>query len=233
MDILTNIIFLLVGALIGFCCNVIVAWQFAYNQFLSSTASHRIRMVVEATKDILAASPQAHAQRSRLRDQYRYSLGVMIDDLSKVFGRGTEGFCTDGPWPVLVPYNDQRPKDPMKDNEGEPLDRWSKFDRYVRPVVEDINPTSFLGDSWWLRLDTRKKQRLEQLTKLSQLCDQLESTISLLDAALEGTPFVRFENTNTAIAIWPKHEHASEIKQLTDEFRELHAAWRAWLEVAQ
>jgi len=147
MDILINIVFLLVGAAIGFFCNIIVGWDFSYKQFLSSTASHRIQMVIKATKDIIATPLEDYVKRSRLRDQYRYSLGVMIDDLTKAFGRAETSFNRNGPWPLLVPYNEERPQDPMKGNDGKPLDRWHQFNKYVKPVVEDINPSSFLQHS--------------------------------------------------------------------------------------
>jgi len=61
----------------------------------------------------------------------------------------------------------------------------------------------------------------------------LETTISLLDAALEKTPMVKFESTGMAYVIIPNTEYEDELEPLVEEYRKLHDTWKKWLRAVQ
>jgi len=119
---------------LGVIGSVIAALILIWIQFRYSTAGYRVDKVREATEKITAPN----ADTSLLRNKYRYSLGVIIDDLHQSF---KNGFNERGPWPALVDNGDEC--EPIEANKSG--DRWDKFNRYIRPVVEDINTYSFVG----------------------------------------------------------------------------------------
>lgn len=235
-----TIISLIIGAFAGYWINVAVAWKISHSQFLSSIAGHRINMTVKATVEIINSPRKNSDQRSRLRDKYRYSLGVIIDILERSFGK--DAFSTEGPWPCLTEVNKENlTENPLKNDKGEDIDRWRYFDNYVRPVVQDINSYSFIGKSRWLRLSRRRRETINQLDKLTQLCNQLEVAVSVLDAALEQKSLVEFYQEGSEVMIKPKlmidgeewkdHEKGV-VRNLIDEYNKLHAAWIEWLRVS-
>jgi hypothetical protein len=125
----------------GILTSLVASLFITIKQFGDSTAGYRVQMVIEATRELTANRPHT----SPLRDRYRFSLGVIIDDLHQSFPPN-KGFPANGPWPPLV-HNGNKCED-----DGKQGDRWDKFERYIRTVIEDINVYSFLGG---LRLTSR------------------------------------------------------------------------------
>ena len=104
------------GVACGFLVNIIVGLWFSWAQLSCSTAGYRVKKTVEGTQKII----NQEAGRGRERDRYRYSLGVIIDDLEQTFGR--EGNFNDKEWPCLVDY-DPNTHDFSKDEKGKYKDR--------------------------------------------------------------------------------------------------------------
>jgi hypothetical protein len=65
------------GVLLGFIANIAVGIWFSYDQFSRSSAGFRVKNTVEATQRII----DEERDRGSLRNKYRYSLGVIIDEL--------------------------------------------------------------------------------------------------------------------------------------------------------
>jgi hypothetical protein len=156
------------SAALGFIVGILINVLFTYWQFKDSLAGNRVKMVAEGTREIIAKLRSSDSYPGQLRNKYRYSLGVIIDDLSKM---RSGGFKDNGKWPLLVDNVD--------------VDHWSRFIRYVRPVVDDINPYSVLAGFRDLRLPL-----LGELHALINLCWQLEIVVSELDAAFENPSVV-------------------------------------------
>jgi hypothetical protein len=212
---LTDILLLLAGFVLG----IVGALIIAYWQLHASTTGYRIRMTVDATKALTDLTEQS----SKSRNRYRYSLGVVLNQLADAFPRDTE-FNPDGDWPCLVDFNTNNPKAPLKNDAGQNIDRWALFDRYVRPVINDINPYSFLR---WIKIHPT----ILQLDGLIRLCNQLEAVISELDAALEGdNPTVEVKMITESKAVIHVKD-SSKVEPLRNEYKQLHAAWHEWLRV--
>jgi hypothetical protein len=185
----TDIILLIVGALLG----IVVSFILFVLQFWASVARRRVERVAQATNEILA-----NARRSGpLRNIHRYSLGVIIDDLR--YFNGTP------PWPCIIERNSN--------------DRWDRYDKYIRPVVEEITPYAFLGrglPSWaW-------PQTLQRVYALSLLCDQLETVTGLLDGAVEEKAIV-IENRLITQVLNDLYDDKIEA-----EYRTLYDRWETW-----
>jgi len=189
---------------LGVIGSVIAALALIWIQYQQSTAGYRVAKVREATEKITTSN----ADTSLLRNKYRYSLGVIIDDLHQGF---KDGFNERGPWPVLVDNGDEC--EPQVDKSG---DRWDKFNRYVRPVIEDINTYSFVG---LLQVSSS----LRQLRLLTILCHKLEDGVSETDAAF-GNGLVCNKDNRTFI----RKNVTENIEDLTKAYYELYLAWRNW-----
>ncbi|MEP7284555.1 MAG: hypothetical protein ABI947_02150 [Chloroflexota bacterium] len=190
---------------------LLIAWQFS-----SSTAGYRIKKVGEATEALTIT----HSHTSPLRDKYRYSLGIIIDDLHQSF---KDGFNENGPWPALVDNGEEcEPKEMTHCEEemakNKSKDRWDKFNKYIRPVIEDINTYSFIG----LLQFTSSFRRLHTLTKL---CHRLEDTIGELDAAFENKTVCTNGKENRIIVRGGKELEATNVR---DAYAKLYKAWLEW-----
>ncbi|MBN1964797.1 MAG: hypothetical protein JW910_09130 [Anaerolineae bacterium] len=202
---------LLLGFCLGILTNVLAAPIVLYWQFSSSIAGYRVKHTVQATRDIVDQLEQADTYTGTLQNKYRYSLGVMIDAMAQDF-RG--GFAPDGPWPLLI----------AKPNPDKPnSDRWERFNKYVRPVMEDINAYSIIG---WLHFIPL----LNQLRILVELCTQLENTFSEIDRVLQYQGnLIRIDEGGISPVDANSFDHAA-VRQLQSEFHRLYEVWCAWLE---
>ena len=149
-----DIILLVAGAIVGFVLDVVLSLILSLDQYWGYTGN-RVKKVVAATREIIEAKG-----RSRLRNRYRYSLGVIIDILDQIW-KG-DNFKRDA-WPCLVNFaDDANGRLCIADQEGKPdpkADRWDLFNRYVRPVIEDISNFSFIGRyglARWFSKDIRQ-----------------------------------------------------------------------------
>jgi len=210
------------AALFGFLANIIVGLWFSLDQFRSSMSGYRVKKVVEATRKII----NQEAGRSRERDRYRYSLGVILDELEQTFGR--IGDFKDKDWPCLVDYNREK-HEVSKDENGNDIDRWKNFERYVRPVVDDINNSSFIGTYGLIRYLSKDVRQLYALTKL---CNRLENVVSELDAAFEAESLIRLDGYNHVVLQENQLESESG-KRLRKEYCDLFKAWREWLSATE
>lgn len=200
-----------VAFIVGFFTNAVSGLWLFYRQFESSTAGHRVDMVVKATQGVINAR-EKKLDMTVVRNRYRYALGVIIDELVGAFGTKEGGFEENGPWPCLV---DQ-------DWETRSKDRWSRFDERIRPVIVDINSYSFIGIVWFRLLCVFPKIR--RLYALMELCKQLEAVVRELDASLEVDLVCISEGK-----IIPNTNSVQEVEPLRCEYRRLYEAWRKWL----
>ncbi len=208
-----------IGFILGLATNVIVAAYFSYRQFTHSTAGFRVRRVAEATRkivgDINEHGDQHPSTRIPLRNKYKYSLGVMLDDLGQSFGTKAKQkeFNEQGDWPRII------------ESRNSDKGRWERFNEHVRPVIDDINGYVFLGGFSWLLYPIRPSE-LRQLQPLMQLCNQLEIVAGELDALFEHG---LVEEKNGRIFPTRNPEEDEAIKSLRDEYRELYKVWHHWL----
>src|SRR6266571_5851113 len=129
-----QIIEIALPVIVGFILGILGTVIISYWQLRSSTSRYRIDTIAAATKSFMKQTDS----KTNLRNRHRYSLGVILDELISSFGINKE-FNPDGGWPCLVDYNCKNPASPLTDENGEDIDRWARFDRYVRPVISDIN----------------------------------------------------------------------------------------------
>lgn len=207
-DILFPIVLTGASIFLSVLLGYIYAIKISIAQFESSTAGYRLQQVVEATQRLIELrrqSPDSYA--GSLRNQYRYSLGVILDKLTQEFME--ERFDENAPLPALI------------NAEG---DRWKRFNDHVRPVIVDINVYTFLSRSLFAkRFNSKSMGRLETLTKL---CTQMETIVSLLDYAMEGKqPILRFENRKLSFT-GQGDEKARE--RIIEEYKKLHGIWQCW-----
>jgi hypothetical protein len=214
----------LIGAVVGVLTDIAVGLFFLFDEFSSSTAIHRVRKVAEATREILNSGT-----RCRLRDRYRYSLGVVIDRFDKTFGKARE--FQDDEWPCLVHHTGgQEPQLSNRHRQTDgAIDRWDFFEQHVRPVIEDVESFSFIGR--YSHLAGRFCKEIHQLSALARLCNQLENVMCNLDAAFEGKSLVRLCTTNGIVVVQPIDSSNEVVERLREEYRKLHIAWRDWLHV--
>lgn len=242
----TDIALVILGAAIGFILGLIGTVIILILQFSRSIAAYRVNGVAQATEKIRSAN--ANGEYSGvLIDRYRFSLGVIIDEFTKPCFAKTfaEGRVEDTDlWPCLVDFNPQKTSGAEKVYE---LDRWGRFLRNVRPVMDDINDFALLtivADhllSPYLFLDVfPKSSPLLRLQRLGQLCQKIETTVGLLDGAFEKN-MVELTSDNHIKAIEfdsvrgevpSKLEFEGHKAELSNAYQELSCAWVAWEEVA-
>jgi hypothetical protein len=195
-----GIILLLIGVFLGFMGNVVLVCF----QFKGSVAAKRVDWVRDATEAFLPKD----LETGQARNKYRYSLGVIIDDLSRC---RDDGMKNNGYWPSLADKMD---------------DRWDRFNRYVRPVVDDINNYAFLGGD---RIIRKFSTKLRQLHYLALLCFEIENAVMRIDAAAENPSVI--EISDEGISPISGKEDDPQIITLKDGFVELYQAWQDWLQV--
>lgn len=219
---LIGLILVIVSFFLGVLASIAAGVRLSFLQFQSSTAGYRVKMVTTATQEMVEAAKR-NAYVGTLQDKYRYSLGVILNELTQKFGHN--GFNSDGGWPLLIDYDNERPKD-----------RWGRFNKYIRPVIDDINVYAFVAefprhrrlDFFFGRLYDRPF--LQKLGKLTELCQQLETVVGELDAAFEVNQNVAYVKDG---AIFPVSDgEQTAVSRLTQEFRSLHSIWRQWLDLA-
>ncbi len=199
-----------VGAFcLGVVASLVAALYISYQQFIHSTAGYRVNMVTKAHHELTSPDPKT----SPLRDKYRYSLGVIINDLHQSF-KG--GWLENGPWPALVDNGEECPPVTKSEEKG---DRWHKFNLYIRPVIEDTNAYMFLGG-------LRFTPALRHLRKLTMLCNQLENVVMELDAAFEQHSVCC---GGDGARIWLKMGvDPNQVTSLRTAYKRLYEVWRVW-----
>ena len=150
---------------LSFAVGVIVNEVHSYSQFEKSTAYYRLHEVIKATNELLKPS----ADTGSLRSRYRYSMGVIIDNLRSLEDQINSGMI----WPALTERS-------MENH----TDGWALYDRYVRHVANDISGYTFV---------------VPELQKLSNVCSALETVVGTLDAALENPPLIDVKNSSVTI----------------------------------
>jgi hypothetical protein len=217
---------------------------------------------VKATKAFLIAKGD---ERHGLRNEYRDSLGPMIHELIRAFGSEGNGFNELGPWPGLFEINktnlqkstadklrwNKIKEDALVDETGKQIDRWERYDKYVGPVLQDIDQYAFLGQSRFYPF-LRDERRLDQLKKLRALCDKLNDAVGTSDNALadykekplvdividdskdgdeKNVPFIRpLQSTENAELEATQKKTAERVRQAMEE---LAKDWNEWLRVAK
>ncbi|MCC6613690.1 MAG: hypothetical protein IT320_09450 [Anaerolineae bacterium] len=217
-----NLFFVLIGFVLGILASIAAGVRLSFLQFKSSIAGYRVQMVTDATLRIHDATIE-DSYVGTLLDRYRFSLGVILEELEQKFGRSD--FNNDGGWPLLIDYDESETK----------KDRWWRFIHFVRPVIDDINVYAFVAGFprqpllhfffGWLY----DRAILLRLGKLTELCHQLETVVGELDAAFEANQDLAYVKDR---AIFPNAHGAPEkITALTDEFKKLHGLWLEWLDL--
>ena len=226
----------LVGLAAGIAANWLTTLYFAFKQFKSSTAWERVSGVEKATKvfKILRANmtqPQTDSVPRR-RDEFRYSLGVIVQYLTDTFGNPVSDFAEGGPWPIVTEFNCDGTTDDNKrftESEGKPYDRWRFFNIYVRPVIEDINPSTLVLNSPWFFAP----RRVNQLRDLLKLCLAIESATAKVDAAVEIDPLLLIVKEGDKWIMKPKDPSDSRVKEVKEAMNELYLAWKNWIAVCE
>lgn len=213
---------------LGLLSGYVVTWFFFYYQFKKSSAGHRLRKVIDATKEFC----QKTQNTSMLRDRYRYSLGVQIDAMLSTFGTDSSKDTSQN-FPKFCEIKKlSKPKE-----DGNPYaDRWHQFDLYVRPVINDINPYSFLG---WIPSFPFLFSDINSLKKLSALCFAIENVVSELDACKEyeihhsiPDSTILSDQNPPGITINFNQEtekHKPTYDRLFNSYKELRKIWFLWL----
>lgn len=189
-----NVFFLVLGVIFGFFANALVV----YWQFRGSTAGHRVGWVADATREL-----ETPSKTGPPRSKFRYALGVIIDDLRKMQEDGTKD---DGKWPLLAGNKD----------------RWERFNKYVRPVLDDINNYSFLGWKGFFFLP-----RSRQLRNLAKLCVQIEDVVMRIDAACERPAVAEIIDGGIS-PIDGVADEDGRLQLLEEGNIELYKAWQRW-----
>lgn len=206
----------LISFILGFIASFTGGVLLIYWQFSKSMAGYRLVKVEEATKSITNEYKSANSYTGTIKNKYRYSLGVLIDLLTKTFG--AKG---------IPKSNDQYIS--MLKEEG---DGWEFFNFYVRPVINDINQFSFIG--WLIILPKMKK-----LKYLLNLCKQLENVTAELDSirlyarnnnlkilSIQENYILKINSQNDASA-------NAKIEVLKNEYNKLEKYWNYWLKVTK
>ncbi|MCK5268536.1 MAG: hypothetical protein KAR07_10220 [Spirochaetes bacterium] len=203
--------------MIGLFVALFVGTGLIYWQFFESIAGYRLKKIEDATIKIIDKKMSKKKYVGMLRNRYRYSLGVIIDILTNTYGSKN------------LPK--QKEKYPFLIDKDENRDGWALFDRYIRPVMDDINAYAFIG--WFACLP-----RMKKLKKLIKLCEQLENVTAELDyiqllEKSESITILKLEPTGGVLEII-EHKDKSisdQIKTLKDVYKNLEQSWRKWLKV--
>lgn len=211
-DLLKVICHPITGYAIGFGVSVYLL----YWQFKRSTGGNRITNVANATREIInKLQNTSDSYTGYLQNKFRFSLGVPIDWCGKTFGAP----------PNLPTKPNHYP--PVVDLGG--VDRWKKFRDNIRPVIEDVNPYSFLG---WIPFN----RRLKRLRKLVILCNAFEDVVMELDAVIQiqennNIVIVKAEDPGFVIETQAHPAHKIAIEALLNKYAKLEVAWQCWLKV--
>jgi hypothetical protein len=209
-------VLLLIGAIIG----LISTYWFFYSQFSKGNGGRRMMTINEATHKFNTEFKKRKEEQNigALRNEYRYGLAVIIDELEQLDNRG---FKPDGTLPTLI--------DCGIDENGvdQGADRWDRFNLYIRPVVDDINAYALLRT-----LSSRVFQPIRQLARLVDLCNQLEIVVMHLDAVFaeksEIVEWQKFGGKAGYQLVLKDGLNDDRTKLLTDELKNLSVCWKAW-----
>lgn len=213
---MSNLLSIFIGVLGSF----IVAWVFFYMQYNKSTAAYRIRQIEEATKKIINAKKKNGENReiAMLRNHYRYSLGVVLDRITKTYLNSSSSL--EYPYPNFIDYDEDG-----KGNRS--CDGWRFFIERIKPVIDDINQYSFIG---WMPSPYHKRLKIivnicYQLQKIVETHDAImdnSATIKLIAFELPYREFFRINNSDDLfVQKWKT--------KLETEYNLLESYWREWV----
>lgn len=214
---MSNLLSLFIGILGSF----IVAWVFFYMQYNKSTAAYRIRQIEEATKKIIDAKKKNRENReiAMLRNNYRFSLGVALDRITKTYSNSSSPL--EYPYPNFIDYNE--------DEKGNRSDGWGFFLGRIKPVIDDINQYSFIG---WMPFPQRKKLKI-----IVNICYQLQKIVETHDAIMDNSAtkeLIVFELTDREFF---KINNSDDLfvqewkTKLETEYNLLETYWREWISI--
>lgn len=214
---------LLLGFLLGILASIFAGVRLSFHQFRYSTAGYRVDMVAEATSRLVRLKDGQAKDMSTgmLRDKYRYSLGVILDELVQTFHNSE--FAADGPWPLTIDIVDETKGNENSECTYQGSDRWGRFNNYIRPVMTDINVYVFVArfprPFDWIY----DKRLVRRLGNLAELCQQLETVVGELDAAMDANPAaIRSDGR----AIYPND--STNTPRLVEEHKRLFDVWNEW-----
>jgi hypothetical protein len=212
------------SVLTGVVASFLVGVWLSHRQFKHSIAGYRVRQVVEATRAIVSFEG---GYTGTLRNRYRYSLGVILDELHKTYGTTDAHNGHRLEWPLTI--------NPSATEKDQHIDRWDRFNRYVRPVIEDINSYAFVAYILEFAPPLQNPNLMQQFRALHQLCIQLENVVSLLDDALQDEALREHIVVNEKSIAVKGIECAMnpKLRVLCDAQKDLHGAWTGWLKVTQ
>jgi hypothetical protein len=199
-----DLILLLFGFILGIFAGLIATIVIIYLQFGRSIAGHRVKHVVAATKEFL----RTPANTGATRNKYYYSLGVLLDDMHDIDSNGIKS--STGKWPLIADSIEER---------------WARFNKYIRPVINDINAYSFLGSFRWLGLPL-----MRELHALTNLCREFEKVVSALDAGFQNPAIVAMSEGGISLIGERNDPRAIAI---TDAYKELAAVWDQWIKCCE
>lgn len=200
--------------LMGLVGATFAALIFSYIVFLTSQARRRVDHVADATRQIIRAR-KSGSYSGALTNQFRSSLGVMIDRLANSFGIDQQ-FAENGTWPCLVDFNASVSKGKL-----EQVDRWKRFNECVRPVLMEIDTHSVLR---WFSLTPT----LWRLNALIDLCRELEAVVGKFDSAYEQCLVDLDANAEVMIL----NKNNPDLNRLREDYRKLHTAWIRWRQMS-
>lgn len=209
-DFLSNpFVDIILGVFGGFVASLYIL----YLQFKRSTAWFRLINVINSTKEIVALA-KSNQYSGYARNKARYSMGVPIDCIAQCYKETFQEKISDR-YPNLTPIVGNR---------------WEDFNLYVRPVIEDINPYSFLG---WIPLSTKMKQ-LQNLVNFINLIENVVASLDVVIQIQENNNIVIVTTNNGpgfGIAMTGNTGFDTEINTLLQHYRELEKQWYNWLKL--
>lgn len=238
--LLEQILPLMIGFVLGILASTIASFILAYVQFKNSIAIERLNQVINATHEIISyhysqvRNPQptfiANFKKQMLRNKYRYSLGVLIDRIVMAYGDNNLLTKSDKKYPNFL-CMDKKP-DSVKHE-----DRWKDFMHYVKPVIDEVNSFTFLGNLLFLK----KKKTLRQLQCLNSLGMQIEIITGISDSCLaqmKGNhirPALHAEDDSIEFLDITIEEQENEniLKNLREQYSKLESIWNQWLELTK
>lgn len=199
---------------IGFLASFLVGQALTYWQFNKSIAGYRLNKVILATREIIKTKA-SKSYTGPSRNRYRYSLGVIIDGLIGTYGTKEIKKRKD-----LLP--------PMIHEEG---DGWETFNKYVRPVLNDLNAYSFIGSLIFI-------PKMRKLKTLIALCEQFENITGELDAIRElakseKVEIFEFQGGAIKICRTDNQKIIDQVDNLLKENDLLEERWKKWLKLIE